>query len=84
MSGIVKFIFPKEPISEERLMCAFYMSDNVKVHRQQSFLDVNEMFNEIDPSLVCNIWNHTRHFGHRFGYYSTPSPAHKSVLEQCK
>lgn len=82
--AIVKFIFPAEEINKERLMCAFYVSDMTNSHRKKSFLDMGELFNDIRPSLVCDIWNHTQHFGHAFGYYASPNPQYKSVLEQCK
>ena len=83
LAGIVKFIFPAEEVNKERLMCAFYISDMANTHRKQTFLDIGELYNDIRPSLVCDIWNRTQHFGHAFGYYATPNPAYKSVLEQC-
>jgi hypothetical protein len=52
---------------DDKLHCAFEVSDNAKVHRQKSSFS-KELAYSITPTIVCDVWNNVKNYSSLFGY----------------
>ena len=85
LEATLREAFPHLSVPKERIECAFVLADHKRdIQRTKKLLTMDEVYNNVLPSLPCSIWKHTRNFAQNFSYFRTPNPHFTSIAQQCQ
>ena len=67
-------------VTTERLECAFVLTENREgIQRKKKYMNLQEMYNEIDPTIPCQLSPYVGSFAEKFSYPLYPAGAVTSL-----